>query len=104
MKPIIRAHRVSRGLVAVDFVRWCQINACLEWTAPGEEYIAASFPDRAFWFHPYHHTVCSQIWGTQDLGEVCHRGSQDSRKQRNHLESCSQSILFPSPNPLHTTA
>lgn len=48
LKPIIRAHRVSRGLVAVDFVRWCQINACLEWTAPGEEYIAASFPDRAF--------------------------------------------------------
>ena len=55
---------------------------------------ASSFPDRAFWFHPYHHTVCSQIWGTQDLGEVCHRGSQDSRKQHNHLDS---------PAPTHST-
>ena len=40
LKPIIGAQRVRRGLVAVDFVRWHQINACLEWTAPGEEYIA----------------------------------------------------------------
>lgn len=35
MKPIIMAHRVRRGVVAVDFVRWHQINAYLEWTALG---------------------------------------------------------------------
>lgn len=40
LEPIIGAHRVRRGLAAVDLVRWHQINVCLEWTAPWEEYIA----------------------------------------------------------------
>lgn len=96
LKPIIMAHRVRRGLVAVDFVRWHQINVHILRDSPGEEYIAAHFQiEPSGSTHTSSHTVCSQIWGTQDLGEVCHRGSQDSRKQHNHLDSCSQRILFP---------
>lgn len=58
MEPIVSLCMVGGlevGLAMVNFVcmptRWCHRITYFWWTAPGEKYVAVSFPVGMLWFH-----------------------------------------------------